>query len=188
MSTSGRFRRDVLAVLVVVATSFVARASLADHYRVPSGSMAPTIDVGDQVCVDKRAYGLRLPMSESYVLPGADPPLDGEVLLKRIVAVPGDVVGVQDGRVSIDGVPAASREIDGGVDEFLGRPHALGTEYGGGSDFGPTRVPEGKYLVLGDNRGNSKDGRSFGWVDRGAVLGRAVAVCMRAGRPVWLTL
>jgi signal peptidase I len=140
--------------------------------------MEPTVDVGDQVCVDKRAYGLRVPMSETYVLRGADPargdvivldsPPDGQVLLKRVVAVPGDVVAVHDGRVTIDGASVASREVDGGVEEFLGRPHSLWTEYGGGPDFGPTRVPEDKYLVLGDNRGNSKDGRYFGWVDRGA--------------------
>jgi signal peptidase I len=199
MSNTGRrLRRDVLGVLLVAATSFVARASFADHYRVPSGSMEPTVAVGDQICVDKRAYGLRLPMSETYVLRAADPargdvivldsPLDGEVLLKRVVAMPGDVVAVQDGRVTIDGDPTASGQIDGGVEELLGRPHSLGTEYGGGPDFGPSRVPEGKYLVLGDDRGNSKDGRYFGWIDRGAVLGRAVAVCMHAGRPVWFKL
>ncbi|MGH7294153.1 MAG: signal peptidase I, partial [Polyangiaceae bacterium] len=78
---------------------------------------------------------------------------------------------------------------DGGlVEELGGKEHALSSEYGGGPDFGPTRVPAGEYLVLGDNRGNSRDGRFFGWVDRGAILGRAVAVCLRDGKPVWKPL
>jgi signal peptidase I len=113
-------------------------------------------------------------------------PTDNEVLLKRVVAVPGDVVTVTSGRVFIDGLPAPVEVRDGGLVESLGgRAHAIHTTYGGGPDFGPTLVPAGNYLVLGDNRGNSRDGRSFGWVDRDAILGRALAVCLRNGRPTW---
>jgi signal peptidase I len=191
--------RDLVSVLGASAIILVARASFADHYKVPSGSMEPTVQVGDQICVNKMAYGLRVPASQSYLVRGAGPergdvvvlasPSDGEVLLKRVVAVPGDDVEVSDGRVAIDGVPAPVRQDDGGVVEELGgRQHALSTEYGGGPDFGPTRVPDGEYLVLGDNRGNSKDGRYFGWVARGAILGRAVAVCLHGGKPVWQPL
>jgi signal peptidase I len=191
--------RDLVSVLGASAIILVARASFADPYQVPSGSMEPTVQVGDQICVNKMAYGLRVPASQSYVVEGAGPargdvvvlssPSDGQVLLKRVVAVPGDVVQVSDGHVAIDGAPAPVREADGGVVEELGgREHALSTENGGGPDFGPTRVPDGGYLVLGDNRGNSADGRYFGWVARGAILGRAVAVCLHGGKPVWQTL
>jgi signal peptidase I len=191
--------RDLVAVLTASAVVLVARASFADHYRVPSGSMEPTVLVGDQICVNKAAYGLRVPGSETYLLSREGPargdvvvlasPTDGEVLLKRVVAVPGDVVEVLHGRVWTDGVPAPVREVDGGTFEELGgREHALSSEYGGGPDFGPTRVPEGSYLVLGDNRGNSRDGRYFGWVASKAVLGKAVAVCIHDGKPTWKTL
>jgi signal peptidase I len=191
--------RDGVAIAGAAAVILVARASFADHYKVPSGSMEPTVEVGDQICVNKAAYGVRLPASQTYVMHGSAPargdvvvlssPADGEVLLKRVVAVPGDVVEVRDGRVVIGGVEAPVREEDGGAVEVLGgREHALGTGYGGGPDFGPTRVPEGRFLVLGDNRGNSRDGRFFGWVDRGAILGRASAVCLRDGKPVWRPL
>jgi signal peptidase I len=187
-------------VLVAGATVLVTRASFADHYHVPSGSMEPTVDVGDHVCVDKRAYGVRLPLSQNYVLHGADPargdvvvlasPDDGDVLLKRVVAVPGDEVAVVGGRVTIDGAAVPVREVreTGLVEELLGRPHHLGSEFGGGPDFGPARVPEGRYLVLGDNRGNSRDGRFFGWIARDAILGRAVSVCVRGGVPAWRPL
>jgi signal peptidase I len=191
--------KDAVSVLSAAAVVMVARASFADHYKVPSGSMEPTVEVGDQICVNKAAYGVRLPESETYVVQGAAPargdvvvlasPADGEVLLKRVVAAPGDLVEVRDGHVSIDGVEAPVSEQGGATVEVLGgRAHTLGTGFGGGPDFGPTRVPAGSFLVLGDNRGNSRDGRSFGMVTRGAILGRAVAICLHDGAPVWRPL
>lgn len=191
--------KEIVPILVAVAVVLVTRSSFADHYVVPSGSMEPTVQVGDQVCVSKIAYGLRVPASHAYVVRGSAPargdvvvlasPTDGEVLLKRVVAVPGDDVEVGSGHVTINGVPAPVSERDGGLVEDLGgRTHPLGAEYGGGPDFGPTRVPADRFLVLGDNRGNSRDGRFFGWVNRDAILGRALAVCLRDGMPVWRPL
>jgi signal peptidase I len=188
--------RDLVTLLGCAAIVLVARASLADHYEVPSGSMEPTVAVGDQICVNKMAYGLRVPASQRYLVEGRGPrrgdvvvltsPADGEVLLKRVVALPGDVVQVSAGRVTLDGTPARVGEKNGVVVEELGgRQHAVSTEFGGGPDFGPTPVPEDQYLVLGDNRGNSRDGRVFGWVARGGILGRAVAVCLHEGEPSW---
>jgi signal peptidase I len=200
MSTRTRsLPRDLVSILGASAIVLVARASFADHYQVPSGSMEPTVAVGDQICVNKVAYGLRVPASQQYVVEGAGPargdvvvlasPTDGEVLLKRVVAVPGDVVEVSAGHVAIDGARAPVHETSAGVVEELGsKEHALSMESGGGPDFGPTLVPKDAYLVLGDNRGNSRDGRYFGWVARGAILGKAVAVCLHAGKPVWQAL
>jgi signal peptidase I len=196
---SRAIRRDLVICLLGAAAIFVTRASLADHYTVPSGSMEPTVDVGDQICVNKLAYGLRVPASDLYVARGADPkrgdvvvltsPADGVVLLKRVVALPGDEVAVIDGRPVIDGVAVPVRDEAGGVIETLGdHPHRLGLTYGGGPDLAPTRVPADRYLVLGDNRGNSRDGRSFGWVARDAILGRAAAVCLHGGTPTWSSL
>ena len=152
--------------------------------------------VGDHICVNKLAYGLRVPASETYVVRGASPrrgevvvlasPVDGQVLLKRVVAVPGDDVAVIGGRPVIDGVAVPVADEAGVIVETLGEhPHRLGLDFGGGPDLPDTRVPSGQYLVLGDNRGNSRDGRSFGWVSRDAILGRAAAVCLHDGRPVW---
>lgn len=181
------FFRTLLQVGSAAAIAFTARASLADHYKVPSGSMEPTVHVGDRIVVAKAAYGLRLPMTDTYVIHFAppargdvvviEPPDDdtiardadvvGSVLLKRVVAIEDDLVEVKDGRVRIDGreVPEMRITLDAG----------------GGPDLGPVRVPHGKVLVLGDNRGNSRDGRYFGWVDRERVLGRAVSVIARDG-------
>jgi signal peptidase I len=191
MATSKRsgFLRTVLQVASAAAVALTARASLADHYRVPSGSMEPNVHVGDHIVVAKAAYGLRLPLTETYLFhfgkpargdvvviepPDAaskhaiDSDVVGSVLLKRIVAVEGDLVEVRDGHVSIDGRPATEA--------------TLSLDFGGGPDLGPVKVPAGKVLLLGDNRGNSRDGRTFGFIDRERVLGRAFAVVARDGR------
>ncbi len=192
-------RREIVPILIACAVLCVARASLADHYRVPSGSMEPTVAVGDQVCVNKAAYGLRVPETELYITRGADPargdvvvlasPADGVVLLKRIVAIPRDRVEIRGGRVVLDGAVAPVLTNADGTWETLGaHTHALGTDFGGGPDFGPTTVPRDEYLVLGDNRGNSRDGRAFGWVKRDAILGRVEAICARNGELVWQAL
>ena len=194
-----RTLRSFLTPLLTMAAMLAARASLADHYTVPSGSMEPTVQVGDHVCVDKLAYGLRLPVSHSYVVERDGPargdvvvltsPADGEVLLKRIAAIPGDEVSVHEGRLTINGIEVPVEERQHGVVEQLGaHRHELGVDYGGGPDLASTRVPARRYLVLGDNRGNSRDGRYFGWVERSAILGRASAVCVREGWPVWRPL
>lgn len=181
--------RTLLQLTIAAAVALTTRASLADHYRVPSGSMEPTVHIGDRIVVSKMAYGIRLPLTDTYLIRYAtpargdvvvlEPPDDeskhatdgdliGSVLLKRVVAVAGDLVEVRDGHVHIDG-----REI----------PEArISLAAGGGPDLGPVRVPEGKVLLLGDNRGNSRDGRWFGFVDRELVLGRAVSVVERDGR------
>jgi len=190
MASSKRssFLRTVLQVGSAAAVALTARASLADHYRVPSGSMEPTVHIGDHIVVSKAAYGLRVPLTDTYLIHFAapargdvvviEPPDDvaktavdadviGSVLLKRVVAVEGDLVEVRDGHVHIDGREIAEARIS--------------LDAGGGPDLGPVRVPHGKVLLLGDNRGNSRDGRSFGWVDRERVLGRAVRVVARDG-------
>ena len=191
MATSKRsgFLRTLVQLASAAAVALTARASLADHYRVPSGSMEPNVHVGDHILVSKAAYGLRLPLTETYLLHFARPargdvvviePPDAQsrhatdsevvsaVLLKRVVAVEGDLVEVRDGHVRIDGKTATEA--------------TLSLDFGGGPDLGPVRVPAGKVLLLGDNRGNSRDGRTFGFVDREHVLGRAFAVVARDGR------
>ena len=191
-----RIVRELLSLVGFALALLAARSSLADHYYVPSGSMIPTVWTGDRVVVNKLAYGLRVPFSDVTAARFAGPnrgdvvvlrsPEDGITLLKRVVAVPGDEVAVLQGRLTINGVSVPV--VDGGADaiEQLGTAvHPVRLTHGGGADFGPTVVGADRYLVLGDNRGDSRDGRVFGLVERGAIMGRALSVWMRDGHLCW---
>jgi signal peptidase I len=194
-----RVVREVLSLVGFALALLAARSSLADHYYVPTGSMTPTVLPGDRVVVNKLAYGLRVPFSDITAARFAGPgrgdvvvlrsPEDGITLLKRVVAIPGDEVAVLNGRLTING--AAIPIVDGGADAFeqLGVAiHPVRLTRGGGVDFGPTTVGADRYLVLGDNRGESHDGRIFGLVERGAIMGRAMSVWMRDGHFCWRKL
>jgi signal peptidase I len=183
----------IAAILIVLG----ARSSLADHYEVPSGSMLPTVRIGDHVLVSKLAYGIRAPFL-GYVDQFSGPdradvvvlesPENGIVLLKRVIAVPGDTVAVQSGRLWLNGREVAVQADHGELRELLGTAHAISLDEGGGPNFGPTTMPSDKYLVLGDNRGDSRDGRFFGLVDRRAIFGRAMRIYWRNGKPTWQKL
>jgi signal peptidase I len=191
-------RRDLLSVVVAFAIVLTARSSLADHYYVPTGSMTPTVAVQDRVLVNKLAYSLRLPIfghtfSTSSPSRGdvvvLESPEDGITLLKRVVAKPGDRVRVVEGHLELNGtlVPVESRGTH--LFERLGaRLHPLALDSGGGPDMDLVTVPDDSFLVLGDNRGNSHDGRMFGFVKRQAILGKAVAVFSRDGSLTWIPL
>lgn len=179
--------RELVSLAVLVAGLLAARSSLADHYGVPTGSMEPSVEPGDHVFINKLAYGLRLPLTHRYLLDGQTPrrgevvvldsPESETVLLKRLVALPGDVVEVRAGRLWLDGQPVPVQD-DGShlVERLDAGPHPLSFSAGGGPDFGPMKLPPDRFLVMGDNRGNSHDGRSFGLVDKGRLLGRAVGL------------
>jgi signal peptidase I len=200
--TRSRFaviRRELATIAIAGAIVATARTSLADHYVVPTGSMIPTVEIDDHVLVDKMAYGLHVPLLDRYAVHLGQPargdvvvlrsPEDQRTLLKRVIAVPGDRVCVTDGVVTIDGREMPMLDRDGGVVEELGRhEHQVSLAYGGGPDYGPLVVPSGEYLVMGDNRGDSRDGRSFGLVTGDAIMGRVEGVFLRHGAPTWVQM
>lgn len=184
------YLREVIFLGVLVLVVLSARSSFADHYYVPSGSMLPTVEIGDHLVVNKLAYGLRLPFTEIYLWENGGPregdvvvlesPQDGTILLKRVVGIPGDDVEVRGGKLTIDGHPIAVTDDAGKLREALGaHAHGIRLTYGGGPDWGPEKLGKDQYLVMGDNRGESHDGRAFGLVTRESILGRAVAIYWR---------
>lgn len=141
-----------LIVLVVVVKIFVA-----EPFRIPSQSMAPTLRPGDQTLVNKLSG--KTPHRGDLVAFHA--PRTGEILLKRVVAVGGDTVGLEDGVLVVDGRKVREPYAD---------PDAIDSVY-----FGPVRVRPGTVFVMGDNRANSDDSRDFGAVPTDRIIGRAVA-------------
>ncbi|HEX2860109.1 MAG TPA: signal peptidase I [Lacunisphaera sp.] len=181
------------------------RSVVIDYSPVPTGSMNPTILEGDVVWIDKLAYGLRVPLTQTYLTRWAEPqrgdivvvlsPQDGTRLVKRVVGIPGDTLAMKGNRLELNGHPlvytAAAADYGAGIARKL-RPHAffaeedLGgvvhpvmglTRIGGAlRSFGPVRVPDGKYFLMGDSRDNSRDSREIGFAAQEAILGQAKGI------------
>lgn len=196
------------ALTILAVLSF--RSAVADWHDVPTGSMQPTIMVGDRIVVNRLAYDLHVPLTRKILASWADPrcgdvvtcwsPHDGVRLVKRVIGVPGDVVAMQDGRLILNGEPVGYQPLTGeaphramgaaaaGVgfwrEDLPGRPHEVGLAAGRANrrDFGPVVVPPDRYLVLGDDRDRSADSRVFGFVPRADITGRVTGVAFSLDR------
>jgi signal peptidase I len=187
-------RRWLIPAICVALFVGVFRSAAADWNYVFSNSMNPSIQVGDCVLVNKLAYELNLPLTNWRSRPWASPdrgdvvvinaPDDGERLVKRIVGVPGDFIELRDNVLVVNGEPVTNGAAGAGGDyrlssEKLGdRLHAVAfcVDRPARRSFGPIRVRDGQYFVLGDNRDESVDSRSFGLVALDQIVGRVVAV------------
>jgi signal peptidase I len=187
-------RQELFSLAVVLAAVTAARSSLADHYYVPSGSMENSLIPGDRVFVDKTAYGFRIPLTKIDLFGARTPergeiavfdsPRDGTRLIKRIVAIGGDVVSLVNGKLTINGKPLGDEHLE----HFGSREALLNLDDGGGPDY-QTTIPRGMVLAIGDHRGNSLDGRFFGPIPETELFGRAVGVYYRRGEGfVWKPL
>ncbi|GAB3454295.1 signal peptidase I [Massilia terrae] len=198
-----RDNKGFLAFLLLIG---VFRSAVAELNAVPSGSMRPNLLEGDVILVNRTAYNLKVPLTDVVLARLGDPargdvvtfnsPQDGTRLVKRLIALPGDVVEMRNERLVINGKPVdlavqgMMREPAGGgtvdavrLDETLaGRHHSIQLlpEVDARRNFGPITVPRDQYLFLGDNRDNSKDSRYIGLVRRDLLVGRAERVVVSA--------
>lgn len=171
-----------LVVFLIIA--IVLRASVVEAFKIPSGSMIPTLKIGDHILVSKFAYGFRIPFMRRalfqyatpkrgdivvFTRPDEEATLEDESginIIKRVVGLPGDLVEVRDTKVYINNVyyqEPYSRWGEGGLRE---------------GNFGPERVPDNHIFLLGDNRDHSKDSRFWQnpYLDLGLVKGRAILI------------
>ena len=154
----------ILIVAFALVFGFV-RPFVVEAFYIPSGSMIPTLLVGDRVLVNKFIYRFEEPeRGDVVVFESVEPNPDGtrDDLIKRVVAVGGDEVAVRDGVLSINGEPQNEPYVN---DRF---PDS--------SFFGPTVIPEGHIFAMGDNRSNSRDSRFFGPVPFENIEGEAFVV------------
>jgi len=202
----GGFLREWRGFFIFVVLMVVFRSIIADWNHVPSGSMRPTLLVGDRVVVNKLAFDLRVPFTFIRLWQHADPergdiitfesPKDQKLLIKRVIGVPGDRVELRSNFLWVNGIAATYRPLTEEEIAPLQLPDAddfsimVETSMGHSRitlrelrripsryrSFPTINIPEGKYLVLGDNRDNSGDFREVGLVDRDSVLGRAHSV------------
>lgn len=205
--TSKRLWREYRGLALFLPLMLVFRSAWADWVLVPSGSMNPTIIEGDRVLIDKHVFGMRIPLTLIRLTAGAEPargdivvfdsPADGQSLVKRVAAVPGDVLELDGETLVVNGRPASYRPGDlRHLRDLLAQTAAaapvLLAEKSAGPEheililparvsrrvFGPLTVPAGRYFMLGDNRDNSADSRYIGFVPRRNIVGRATRVLL----------
>jgi signal peptidase I len=198
------YAKSFFPILLIV---LVIRSFLFEPFRIPSGSMMPTLLTGDFIFVNKFAYGLRLPVLNTKIVDIGEPergdvvvfrlPRDPRVnYVKRVVGLPGDVVEYQraNKRLTINGEPIPiemAGPYDEAEDTLLGweelgeHRHRVLLMQGVLSRGGEYVVPDGHYFMMGDNRDDSEDGRyeAVGFVPEGNLVGRATGIWMNWRRP-----
>jgi signal peptidase I len=179
----GRLRQNAESLLLAILVALVVRSSVVEAFWVPSGSMLPTIQIGDHLFVNKLAYGFHIDlplMNKSFVftrwghLERRDvivfvSPKDRQTdLIKRVIAVAGDTVEVRQKKLYING------EAVDDLHANYKRPDERNTVPR--DNFGPVQVPAGKFFVMGDNRDESYDSRYWGFADENDVKGKATFI------------
>ncbi len=195
------YAKSFFPVLLLV---LVLRSFLIEPFQIPTGSMIPTLEVGDFILVNKFAYGVRLPIIGTKLL-DVDEPQRGEVMvfipphetkyyIKRVIGLPGDTIRYEDKNLYVNGelMPKAFVEdilVDTSIGELDGTLHTEtinGIEHpvqhidAAGNRRSRTTwvVPNGHYFMMGDNRDNSSDSREWGPVSEKEIVGKAIAVWM----------
>ncbi|MGA6826361.1 signal peptidase I [Nitrospira sp. NS4] len=184
------------AIVVAMLLAFAIRVFVVQAFKIPSGSMIPTLLIGDHILVSKLAYGLQWP-TDCKLQPAFPPvncytsstvvafgkPQRGDIIvfrfpedeekdfIKRIVGGPGDTVQIRNKMVLVNGQPlddkAFTQRIDPGIIDSSVNPR---------DNFGPVTVPEGSYFVMGDNRDQSLDSRFWGYVREEKIRGKAFRI------------
>jgi len=174
----------VKSLAIALLMALLLKHFVIEAYRIPTGSMEDTILVGDFLLANKFIYGVKIPFTDIRI-PGIDKPEQGDIVIfkfpldpslnyvKRCIAGPGQIVEVRDKQVYVDG----ELYMDDDFTKYLNytitdksSPQALR------DNFGPFKVPDKQYFMMGDNRDNSYDSRFWGCVPEENVLGEALFI------------
>lgn len=196
------YARSFFPVLLVV---FLLRSFLFEPFRIPSGSLEPTLLMGDFIIVNKYDYGVRLPVAHHVLRKGGDPQR-GDIIvfrwppnpsldfIKRVIGVPGDKISYINKELYVNGTkveqtPIANKsvsddsgdmvQVDERMEDLFGVKHRIYVNPAiQARDFKDVVVPAGSYFVMGDNRDDSADSRYWGFVQDKDIVGKAVMVWM----------
>ena len=162
------------AILIAIVLALFIRTFVIQAFKIPSGSMKPTLLVGDHILVNKFIYGIKLPFTDKILISLGEPergdvvvfkfPLDTRKdYIKRVIGLPGDRVELVDKQLLINGQPTED-------------PHGSYSLSGSMRQYGPVTVPADHLFVMGDNRDESSDSRVWGFVPRPSLRGKAFLI------------
>ena len=171
----------IKSIILALILALFIRTFLVQAYKIPSGSMIPTLLIGDHILVNKFVYGVRNPFTRELWIKGRLPKR-GEIIvfvyppnrkidfIKRVIGLPGDVIEIRNKRVFVNGKPLNEPYVQ------YTDPKILPPELSPRDNFGPVKVPPGHLFVMGDNRDESYDSRFWGFVPLKEVKGKAFII------------
>ena len=189
------YSRSFFPVLLFV---LVIRSFIFEPFRIPSGSMMPTLLQGDYIFVKKYSFGLRLPVLDKKIIETGEPERGDVVVfrlpsepsinyIKRVIGLPGDELVYAAHRLTVNGeLIAVTRDTDPPIEQLGDREHAiLVTDPGNTMRDGKYTVPDDHYFMMGDNRDNSRDSRFIGAIPETHLVGEAVRIWMHMDGLEW---
>jgi signal peptidase I len=155
------------AIIIALILAFIIRTFVVQAFKIPSGSMIPTLQIGDHILVNKFIYRFA-DIERGDIIVFKFPKDESRDFIKRVIGIPGDKIEIRDKKVYIN-------------DKELNEPYAVHEEQGGASYhprdvFGPIIIPENKFFMMGDNRENSMDSRFWGFLDKQKIKGKAFII------------
>ena len=178
------------SIIIAIFLALVIRSFVIQAFKIPSGSMIPTLLIGDHLLVSKFIYGIKIPIINKTIVKFKDPkrgdiivficPVDrGKDFIKRVIGLPGDKIEIIDKKVYINDKPYPDPH------GYHNDPRIYPREISPRDNFGPVIVPPNKYFVMGDNRDSSYDSRFWGFVDRKDILGKALIIYWSWEKPFY---
>jgi len=185
-----KLREWAESIVIALILALIIRSFIIQAFKIPSGSMVPTLLIGDHLLVCKFSYWIKIPIINKTVVKFRDPKREDVIVfiypvdpkkdfIKRVIGLPGDKIEIKDKKVYING-------------ELYPDPHAYHSDSRifpadvlPRDNFGPVVVPKNKYFVMGDNRDSSYDSRFWGFVDREDILGKALIIYWSWERPFY---
>jgi len=192
--------------LIAAVVALFIRQFVVEAFKIPSGSMIPTLLIGDHLLVNKFIYGPRIPFTDTRIFTW-EQPKRGDIIvfkypeneskdfIKRVIGLPGDKIEIKNGILYVNDQPVEVKELgvyDGGDQRasppYYQKPRLLQEQLGtvshqilylrdqSGYNFGPILVPKDSVFAMGDNRDNSQDSRVWGFVKENKILGRALII------------
>ena len=192
------FREYLEAAIIALVLALFIRAFVIQAFKIPSGSMKPTLLIGDHILVNKFIYGIKMPFVDRYIIP-IKKPKRGDVVvfkwprderkdfIKRVVGIEGDTIEIKNdvlyvndekikkkyvGKYRDDNIAVADKYLE----LFDKSQHYILDEYIKNENYGPVIVPKNSIFVMGDNRDNSHDSRYWRFVSLNKLKGKAIII------------
>jgi signal peptidase I len=179
--TKSKFQEYAEAIIIAILIALFIRTFVVQAFKIPSGSMKPTFQIGDHILVSKFIYGIKIPIIRKNLIPIGDPKRGDIVVfiypedrskdfIKRVIGIGGDTIEIRNKKIFLNGLPHNDSNAVYSDDFMI--PGSIQPR----DNFGPITVRPGTIFVMGDNRDQSYDSRFWGFVDLKDVMGKAFMI------------